>query len=53
MRDAYHQDDVLWGKDNIEMVARVVAATERNQSEQSKVGTESGGHEAFIHCDLT
>jgi flagellar motility protein MotE (MotC chaperone) len=29
--DAYHQDDVLWGKGITDMVKRVVAATERAQ----------------------
>jgi hypothetical protein len=28
--DAYHQDDLLWGEGITDMVARVVAATERD-----------------------
>jgi hypothetical protein len=28
VRDAYHQDDILWGKDITNMVARAVAAME-------------------------
>jgi len=51
-RDAYHQDDVLWGKDITEMVARVVAATERDQREKRKADTESVGLEASIHAEL-
>jgi len=45
-RDAYHQDDVLWGEGITDMVARVVAARERDQREEV-------GLEASIHADLT
>jgi len=30
MRNAYHQDDVLWGNGIADMVPRVVVATERD-----------------------
>jgi hypothetical protein len=46
MRDAYYQDDLLWGESITDMVARVVAATEREQKEEV-------GLEASIHADLT
>ena len=45
-RDAYPQDDLLWGEGITDMVARVVAATERDQKEEI-------GLEAPIHPDLT
>jgi len=52
-RDAYHQDDVLWGKGITDMVKRVVAATERDQREGRKADTDGVGLEASIHADLT
>jgi len=52
MWDAYHQHDVLWGKDITEMVAKVVAATERDQREKMQLDTEGGGLEASIHAGL-
>jgi hypothetical protein len=45
-RDAYHEDDLLWGEGITVMVARVLAATEREQKEKVCV-------EASIHADLT
>ena len=53
MQDAYHQDDLLWGKGITDMVARVVAATGRDQKEERKADTEGVGLEASIHADLT
>jgi len=52
-RDAYHQDDILWGKGITNMVKRVVATTERGQREERKADTEGVGLEASIHVDLT
>jgi hypothetical protein len=52
-RDACHQDDLVWGDGIPEMVARVVAATERDQKEERKADTEGVGPEASIHADLT
>jgi len=49
-RDAYHQDDMLWGKDITDMVLRVVAATERSQREERKADTEGVGLEASIQA---
>jgi len=46
MRNAYHQDDLLCGEGITDMVARVVAATERDRKEEI-------GLEASIHADLT
>ena len=51
-RDAYHQDEFLWGKGITDMVARVVAATERDQREERKSDTEGVGLDASIHADL-
>jgi hypothetical protein len=45
-RDAYHQDDLLWGVGITDMVARVVAVTEQDQREERKVDTKSVGLEA-------
>jgi len=44
-RDAYHQDDLLWGEGITDIVARVEAATERDQKEEV-------GLQASIHADL-
>jgi len=44
--EAYHQDDLLWGEGMTDKIARVVAATERDQKEEV-------GQEASIHADLT
>jgi hypothetical protein len=52
-RDAYHQDDLLWGEGITDMVARAVAATERGQKEERRADTEGVGLEASIHADLT
>jgi hypothetical protein len=52
-RDAYHQDDVLWGKGITDMVKRVVAAIARDQREGRKADTKGVGLEASIHTDLT
>jgi hypothetical protein len=52
-RDAYHQDDLLWGEGTTDMVARAVAATERGQKEERRADTEGVGLEASIHADLT
>jgi len=52
-RDAYHEDDLLWGEDISDMVARMVAATERDQREERKANTEGVGLGASIHADLT
>jgi hypothetical protein len=51
--DAYHQDDVMWGKEITDMVARVVAATEHDQAEEREADTEGPGLEASIPADLT
>jgi len=48
-RDAYHLNDVLWGKDITDMVTRVVAATEWGQREERKADTEGIGLEVLIH----
>jgi len=45
-REAYHQDYPLWGEGITDMVARVVAARERDQKEVV-------GLDASIHADLT
>ena len=45
-RDGYHQDALLWGERITDIVARVVAATERDQKEEV-------GLEAAIHAHLT
>jgi len=52
-RVAYHQDDLLWGKGITDMVATVVAATERDRREERKGDTEGVGPEASINLDLT
>ena len=52
-RDAYHQDDILWGKGITDMVKRVVAGTEWDQREGRKADTEGVGLEASIQADLT
>jgi len=52
-RDAYHQDDLLWGEGITDIVARAVAATERGQKEEWRTDTEGVGLEASIHADLT
>jgi len=46
MRDAYHQDDLLWGNVITDMVAGAVAATERDQKEKRKADSEGVGLEA-------
>jgi len=52
-RDAYHQDDVLWGKDITVLARRVLAATERSQREERKADTQDVSLEPSIHADLT
>jgi outer membrane biosynthesis protein TonB len=52
-RDAYHQDDLLWGEGITDMVTRAVAATERGQKEERRADTSGVGLEASIHTDLT
>jgi len=52
-RDAYHKDDVLWGKGITDMVKRVVAPTGWDQREGRKANTEGVSLEASIHADLT
>jgi len=52
-RDTYHTNDVRLGKGITVKVARVVAATERNQRERWKADTEGVGLEAVIHAGLT
>jgi len=51
--DAYHQDDVLWGKGITDMVTRVVAATEGGQREERKADTDGAGLEASMHAETT
>ena len=51
MRDAYHQDDLLWGKGITDMVAQVVADTEWDQTEGRTVNTKGVGPEGSIHVD--
>ena len=51
--DAYHQDDVLWGKGITDMFAKAVTATELDQSEEMKADTEGDSLEASIHADPT
>jgi len=53
IRDAYHQDDLLWGKGITDMVAWAVAATQRDQEEERKVDTKGVSLEASIHANLT
>jgi len=53
MRDAYYQDDLLWGEGITDMVARAVAATELVQQEEQTADTVGVGPEALIHPDLT
>jgi hypothetical protein len=38
-RDAHPQHDILWGKGITDMVARVVAATDRDQAEEREADT--------------
>jgi hypothetical protein len=52
-RDAYHQDDLLWGEGITDMVARAVAATERGQREERRAATAGVSLEASIHADLS
>ena len=52
-RDAYRQDDLLWGEGITDMVAKAVAATERGQKEERRADTKGVGLEASIHPDLT
>jgi len=52
-RDAYHQDDLLWGEGITDMVARAVAASERGQKEERRADSEGVGLYALIHADLT
>ena len=52
MRDVYHQDDVLWGKDITDKVTTGVAATERCKREERIADTEGVGLEALIHPDM-
>jgi hypothetical protein len=51
--DAYHQDDVLWGRGITDMVTKVVNATEggRREREERKADTDGTGLEASIHPD--
>jgi hypothetical protein len=51
--DAYHQDDVLWGRGITDIVTRVVAATEGGQREERNADTEGARLEASIHADAT
>jgi len=53
IRDAYHQDDLLWGKGITDMVTRAVAETERDQNMEQNADAEAGGLEASIQTDLT
>jgi hypothetical protein len=52
-RDAYHQDDLLWGAGITDMVVRAVAATERGQNAEWGADSKGVGVEASIHGDLT
>jgi hypothetical protein len=49
--DAYHQDDVLWGRGITDMVTRVVATTEGGQREERNADTDRASLEASIHAD--
>jgi len=50
-RDAYHQDNVLWGKGITDMVKSMVTATERGQREERKADTDGPGLEVSIHAE--
>ena len=52
-QNMYHQDDIVWDKGIMDMIARVVAATERGQRQDRKEDTECVCLEASIHTDLT
>lgn len=51
-QDALHQDNLLWGKGIMDVVTRVVAATEQSQREKRKVDTKGISLEASILTDL-
>jgi hypothetical protein len=51
--DVFHDDDILFAVDIIEIVQSVVAARERDQNEKKKAVIDSGGLETSIHPDLT
>jgi len=51
--DAYHQDDVLWGKGITDMVTRVVATTEGGQREERKADTNGASLEASMHAETS
>jgi len=52
-RDAYHEDDVLWGRGITDMVTRAVAATKWDQREKRKANPECVSLEASLHEELT
>jgi len=52
-RDMYHHDDLLGAEGITDMVARVVASTERDQKEEREADSEGVDLEASIHPDLT
>jgi len=53
--DAYHQDDILWGRGITDMVTKVVTATEGGQREreETKADTDGPSLEASMHADAT
>jgi hypothetical protein len=53
--EAYHQDDVLWGRGITDMVTKVVTATEGRQREREerKADTDGAGLETSIQPDAT
>jgi len=51
MREANHQDDMLWGKGITDMFARAVAATERYQKDEWKADTEGVALGASIYTE--
>jgi hypothetical protein len=53
VRDMYHQDNILWGKGIMDMVARAMVETPGDRNDQRKADTERGGLKARIHADLT
>jgi len=53
--DAYHQDNIPWGRGITDMVTKAVTATEggQRQREERKADTDGAGLEASIHADVT
>jgi len=50
--DACQKDDLLWGNSIMDLVMRVMVATDQGQKEISKMITNGVGLEASMHTDF-